>query len=463
MLARFKRSLDEKAPRIVISILFVLFMLAYLAPRIFITIPAGQEAVVFRRMLGGTDVDRAFQEGLRIFFPWDTVTPYNLREQVLPVEMDALTADGLNIKVTVTVRFQPKSRLLGTLHKEHGPNYVQTFLAPEIESSSRHILGTSTPSELYSTSRNLIEYEIERELQHELRQFYNWKTRFWPEPTADMLYNGEVANPSDDTPNVRMVLKHLYDEADADTALTNSVRNVGFIHLFERFIKGESDYEEAMLYLNRDLDRVADEIEALKRDLSMAEVKRDLEQAKFNSAVLDSLNKVHSELQRVEGELNKDFREGDKYFEKLKEAYDTYFAIVELKDVLISHIELPHRIKAAIQSKLEQEQVAQEFDFRLDRERKEAERKRIEGKGIRDFQDMVAAGIEEGLLKWKAIEATLELARSPNAKMVIIGAGKDGLPVILGNQGWDFPKPMVTDGGSQAAMTDTTSAGTPKE
>lgn len=463
MLARFKRSLDEKAPRIVISILFVLFMLAYLAPRIFITIPAGQEAVVFRRMLGGTDVDRVFQEGLRIFFPWDTVTPYNMREQILPVEMDALTADGLNVKVTVTVRFQPTSRLLGTLHKEHGPDYLHTFLAPEVESSSRHTLGARTPLELYSTSRNIIEAEIKRSLSRELREFGNFQHRFWPEPTADMLYNGEVANPSDDNLNVRMVLKYLYDEADADTALTNSLRNVGFIHLFERFSKGELDYEQAMIYLDRDLIRVADEIEALKRDLSMAEVKRNLAQPRFNLAGLDSLNKVHSELQRVEGELNKDFREGDKHFDKLKEVFDTFFAVVELKDVLISDIELPDRIKAAIQSKLEQEQVAQEFDFRLDRERKEAERKRIEGKGIRDFQDMVAAGIEEGLLKWKAIEATLELARSPNAKMVIIGAGKDGLPVILGNQGWDFPKPMVTDGGSQAAMTDTTSAGTPKE
>ncbi len=477
MLARFKRSLHEKAPRIVISILFLLFMLAYLSPRIFITIPAGEEAVLFRRLLGGTDVDRSYQEGLRLFFPWDTVTRYNVREQVLPVEMNAISADGLGLKVTVTVRFQPRARLLGTMHTEHGPDYNVTFLAPEVESVSRHILGTHTPSELYSTSRNLIEDEIERHLRHELRQFDSFDARFWPQPYADLLYDGEVANHRDENAHVRLILKHLYEKVDADTALTNGVRRDGFIHLFERFIQGESDYEKTRLRLRRSLDVLDTEIEQVNRDLSMARIKQNVKRERSvrvneelnktlileRMATLDSLRTTHSTLEQIEGKLNKDFRDGDRLFEVMKESYDAYFTIIELKDVLISDIVLPDRIKAAIQSKLEQEQVAQEFDFRLDRERKEAERKRIEGKGISDFQDMVAVGIEEGLLKWKAIEATLELAKSPNAKMVIIGAGKDGLPIILGNQGWDFPKPMVTDGGRQAVTTDTTSAGTPKE
>jgi hypothetical protein len=58
---------------------------------------------------------------------------------------------------------------------------------------------------------------------------------------------------------------------------------------------------------------------------------------------------------------------------------------------------------------------------------------------------MVSVGIEEGLLKWKAIEATLELAKSNNAKMIVIGAGEDGLPIILGNQGWDHPVSDISD------------------
>ena len=72
------------------------------------------------------------------------------------------------------------------------------------------------------------------------------------------------------------------------------------------------------------------------------------------------------------------------------------------------------------------------MNFRLQRERQEAERKRIEAQGIHDFQQIVAQGISPALLEWKGIEATETLAKSANAKVVVIGSGKNGLPVILG-------------------------------
>jgi regulator of protease activity HflC (stomatin/prohibitin superfamily) len=71
------------------------------------------------------------------------------------------------------------------------------------------------------------------------------------------------------------------------------------------------------------------------------------------------------------------------------------------------------------------------MEFILEKERKEADRKRIEAQGIADFQKIVATGIDERLLRWKGIEATEKLANSPNTKVIIVGAGKDGLPVIL--------------------------------
>jgi regulator of protease activity HflC (stomatin/prohibitin superfamily) len=103
---------------------------------------------------------------------------------------------------------------------------------------------------------------------------------------------------------------------------------------------------------------------------------------------------------------------------------------VELDDVLIRRIELPLSVQNAIQAKLTQEQEAQAYDFRLLRESKEADRKRTEALGIRDFQRTVLEGITPGLLRWKGIEATLELAKSTNAKVVVIG-GREGLPLIL--------------------------------
>jgi regulator of protease activity HflC (stomatin/prohibitin superfamily) len=103
-----------------------------------------------------------------------------------------------------------------------------------------------------------------------------------------------------------------------------------------------------------------------------------------------------------------------------------------VEDVLIRNIVLPPKVAEAIDDKLAQEQRMLEYEYRLQKERREAERKAIEAEGIRRFQDTVTGGISERYLKWKGIDATLELARSPNAKIVIIGAGEDGLPIILG-------------------------------
>jgi len=97
-------------------------------------------------------------------------------------------------------------------------------------------------------------------------------------------------------------------------------------------------------------------------------------------------------------------------------------------------IELPRKVTDAIEEKLKAEQESQRMEFVLAKERQEAERKRIEARGISDFQNIVAQGISPNLLRWKGIEATEKLAQSQNAKVVIIGSGKDGLPIILDTQ-----------------------------
>jgi len=102
-----------------------------------------------------------------------------------------------------------------------------------------------------------------------------------------------------------------------------------------------------------------------------------------------------------------------------------------IQQVLLRNVALPPRLQAAIEEKLSAEQDAQRMEFVLAKERKEADRKKIEGQGIAEFQKIVTEGISEELLKWKGIEATMKIAESPNAKIVIIGGGQDGLPVIL--------------------------------
>ncbi|HEY6066677.1 MAG TPA: prohibitin family protein [Thermoanaerobaculia bacterium] len=103
--------------------------------------------------------------------------------------------------------------------------------------------------------------------------------------------------------------------------------------------------------------------------------------------------------------------------------------------VLLRKIGLPSIVANAIQEKLRREQEAEQMKFVLQKEQQEAERKRIEAQGIADFQRIVAAGISPALLEWKGIEATEKLATSPNSKVVVIGSGKNGLPIILGGDG----------------------------
>lgn len=97
----------------------------------------------------------------------------------------------------------------------------------------------------------------------------------------------------------------------------------------------------------------------------------------------------------------------------------------------LRNVALPTQLTEAIEQKQRADQESQRMEFILTKEKQEADRKRIEAQGIADFQKIVAAGISEQLLRWKGIEATEKLATSPNAKVVIVGSGKDGLPVIL--------------------------------
>lgn len=101
--------------------------------------------------------------------------------------------------------------------------------------------------------------------------------------------------------------------------------------------------------------------------------------------------------------------------------------------VLIRSIMLPEQIKVAIENKLQQEQEALAYQFRLDKEKSEAERKRIAAEGESRANNIINNSLTDKLLKMRGIEATMELAKSPNSKVVIIGSGKDGMPLILGN------------------------------
>jgi prohibitin 1 len=104
---------------------------------------------------------------------------------------------------------------------------------------------------------------------------------------------------------------------------------------------------------------------------------------------------------------------------------------VEVQSILLRDVQLPQMLKSSIEAKQQAEQDALRMAFVLQKEKQEADRKRIEAQGIRDFQQTVSQGISEQLLEWKGIEATERLANSSNAKVVLIGNSRNGLPLIV--------------------------------
>ncbi|EFJ50320.1 hypothetical protein VOLCADRAFT_103905 [Volvox carteri f. nagariensis] len=123
---------------------------------------------------------------------------------------------------------------------------------------------------------------------------------------------------------------------------------------------------------------------------------------------------------------------------------------IEIEQALLRKVVLPKLVTTAIEQKLMAEQDSQRMEFVLMKERQEAERKRIEAQGISDFQSIVSQGISDALLEWKGIEATERLANSANAKIVVVGNSKNGLPLILGEGSHTLSGKTATPGETKA-------------
>ncbi len=269
--------LQRKLPAIVVSFLVLMLIMVFFWNSIFITINSGEAGVLFRRFTG-TEIDYVYPEGLHIISPLNTMHIYNMRKQVAFHEFDVLTNKGLRVHMSLAIRYQPEYDLLGILHLEIGPDYVDTVIVPQTESVIRKELGQYTAEQIYTNESGLL-----------------------------------------------------------------------------------------------------------------------------NNTILLAIE-----------EVGRNF--------------------VEVKDIIIRNIKLPDSVKTAIEEKLVEEQVAKSYEFRLQTTTKEAERKRIEAEGIKIYQSIINQSLTDRLLRHKGIEATLELSKSNNSKVVVIGSGSEGLPIILGGQ-----------------------------
>ena len=119
-------------------------------------------------------------------------------------------------------------------------------------------------------------------------------------------------------------------------------------------------------------------------------------------------------------------------FEETKKIVEPQY--VQLNAILVRDVTLPPTIKTAIESKLKQEQESLEYEFRLITASKEAEKQIIQAKGKADANRILSESLNDKILQDKGIEATIKLSESPNSKVIVIGSGKSGMPIILGNQ-----------------------------
>nr|NQU93073.1 prohibitin family protein [Bacteroidota bacterium] len=267
----------KKIVPIVIIVVVIIVLIAF-GSRMTTTIEAGHAGVLFRTFGGGLDTEQTYGEGFHFLAPWNKMYIYETRQQEVSEDMNVLSSNGLEIKVDVSVWYQPTWAEVGFLHSTIGLNYLQRVVIPSLRASTRSVVGRYTPEEIYSTMRDVIQDEIFEETKSLLAE------------------------------------KH-----------------------------------------------------------------------------------------------------------------------VQVNQILIRSIVLPPTIKQAIESKLKQEQESLEYEFKLQKASKEAERQKIDAEGKAAANRILSASITDKILKEKGIEATLELAKSPNAKIVIIGNSSDGMPIILGD------------------------------
>ncbi len=284
---KFKALLKKRIPSILIPLLISVFAFVWLSRQIIFNIFPGEAGVRWKRFEGGTDIDRIYAEGIHFIYPWDKMYIYNVRVQQTAHEFDVLTVNGMNIHLSISVRYYPQYDLLGLLHQKVGPNYVEIVVIPEIEAVLRVLIGRLRADEVYSTERAILEKSLNQAVEQIAQRFIN------------------------------------------------------------------------------------------------------------------------------------------------------------VDDVIIKRIEFPAYVKQAIENKMEELQRAEAHQFRIEREEREAERRRIEAEGLKKYREIEAEGfkkynetlassLSDGILLWRSIQATLALARSANAKVVVIGSGEHGLP-IFGN------------------------------
>jgi len=156
---RIRRQYKKRFPQILVLALIAIFIAIAFAPRIFVTVKAGEKGVLFRYFTG-TQTDKVYTEGLTILAPFDTLFHYNVRLQQVTRTFDILSNDGLTVKIECSIRYRAEPEKVAVLHVNVGPNYLEKVIIPEFSAAIRDVIGHYRPDELYALDRRVVQQEI---------------------------------------------------------------------------------------------------------------------------------------------------------------------------------------------------------------------------------------------------------------------------------------------------------------
>ena len=166
---RFLNHLKQHRVKIISLLFALLFLIVYLAPSIFVYIYPGQAGLLFRSLAQEPLSDRSCREGLYLVAPWNKMYIYDVTKQKQTVEMDALTNNGLFVRLQIATIFHPDPTKLKVLATHIGTDYAERILAPVVRSSARKVIGGHDPEELYTTARASLHDAIFAEAKKEIQ------------------------------------------------------------------------------------------------------------------------------------------------------------------------------------------------------------------------------------------------------------------------------------------------------
>uniref|UniRef100_UPI0030D7F61F SPFH domain-containing protein n=1 Tax=uncultured Planktosalinus sp. TaxID=1810935 RepID=UPI0030D7F61F len=139
----------EKMPKIGLPLIFIIIVVIILLTKSITTVGAGSAGVLYKPLADGVVTEEpALNEGFHIIAPWNSVTIYEVRQQELSEKIEALSSNGLDIRIDASIWYQPEYENLGNLHQQKGELYVQRVLQPAIRSAARSVVGRNTPEQL---------------------------------------------------------------------------------------------------------------------------------------------------------------------------------------------------------------------------------------------------------------------------------------------------------------------------